>query len=241
MQFEIFSIHRLLNRSCRFARITLIVLIVLGMLGCRTTPEPPPSLDRAAAYRVGAPDRLMVSILPDPPIRESVIVRPDGMISVELIGDIRAGGRTTEEIAQDIQNRILRFKRDAVVTVSLTSAQSETITIFGEVRSPGVYPLLHETRAAEVIGSRGGTTIFGWRSRIRLIRTNGISTSVTRVNLARIQSGDLTTNVQIEGGDILYVPPHPFAVVGYALQTLLFPFQQLMTAAGGVSNAGRVF
>lgn len=232
---------RLTPGSKQRTLVLLMALLVSALAGCQTKPTAPPHLDRAAAYRVGAPDRLRVSILPDPAIRESVTVRPDGMISVELIGDVRAGGRTTEEISADIQNRILRFKRDAVVTVSVESAQSETITIFGEVRSPGVHPLLHESRVAEVIGSRGGTTIFGWKSRIRLIRTDGISTQVTRVNLARIQAGDLTTNVQIEGGDILYVPPHPFAVVGYALQTLLFPFQQLMTATGGVMSAGRIF
>ena len=79
------------------------LLLVVGS-GCTTTASAPPMRSEAVApYRVGAPDELTVIILPDPQIDRTVVVRPDGMITIDLIGDVRAGGRTVEEIARDVQ------------------------------------------------------------------------------------------------------------------------------------------
>ena len=74
--------------------------------------------------------------------------------------------------------------------------------------------------------------MFGWDSRIRVIRTerNGVTT-VTRVNLNAIRKGDLSTNLMLEPGDFVYVPPTPWARFGYFLNTLLFPFQPIMGMA----------
>ena len=87
-----------------------------------------------------------------PIIERQVTVRPDGMISVDLIGDLPATGRTVMEIARDIEQRVSRFKRDAVATVSVVLAQSATVTVFGEVQAQGNFPLQRDTRVAEAIG-----------------------------------------------------------------------------------------
>jgi polysaccharide export outer membrane protein len=218
--------------------IALLVLLALAASGCQTAPAPPPQIGSPGAYRVGAPDRLTVTILPDPVIRSKVVVRPDGMISIELIGDVPAAGRTAEEIAADIENRIARYKRDAKVTVAVEGAQSTAITVLGEVRTQRSFPLQKETRVAEAIGQVGGLNGWGFANskKIRVIRSEGGETAVYRVNLKAIEAGDLRTNIVLVRGDIVYVPPTLWAKFGYVIQAVLFPFQPLLgiaTSAAG--------
>ena len=205
-------------------------------LGCSTTWAPSPPVEAPPSYRVGAPDSLAISILPEPTIEAQVVVRPDGMITVPLIGEVRAGGRTVPEITAEIEERIARYKRDPKVTVALAAAASTDIVVLGEVKSPSSFPLVKETRIVAAIGLVGGTTAYGWDSRIRVIRTVSDVTKVMRVNLSAIRKGDLRTNLMLQAGDFVYVPPTPWAALGYAMNTLLFPFQPIMGMARTVGG-----
>ena len=114
--------------------VLLSVLLLMSAIGCAGVQgSPPPAAPQTQGYVVGAPDELSILILPDPVIDRSVVVRPDGMISVDLVGDIQAAGRSPLEIASDIQEKIARFKRDAVVNVTVVSSPSPFVTIYGEV------------------------------------------------------------------------------------------------------------
>lgn len=227
-------------RLQRRVGVTGLALVALFSLACATTPNPAPAPRSGtfAEYRVGAPDELLVVVLPDPAITRTARVRPDGMISLDLIGDVPAAGRTIDEISADIEKRISRFKRDPSVTVQLTSALSTGISVLGEVRSPSSFPLLKDTRIVEVIALVGGETQFARKSDIRVIRSGGGETTVFIVDLAAIHAGDLTTNIQIISGDIIYVEPNIFAKIGYMVNAMLFPFQPLMGL--GMNVAGTV-
>ena len=230
------------SRSSRRGGISLVLAaIVLLMAACSTPLAPPPVTPDAQTYRVGPPDQLFISILPDPVIERTAVVRPDGMISIDLIGDVQASGRTTEQIAEEIEQRVSRFKRDAKTTVSVASSQSIAITVFGEVRDPGTFPLTSDTRVSEAIGLRGGTTIFGSKRKIRVVRTNGETTRAFTIDLASIQQGDLSSNIMLRGGDMIVVPPNILARIGYGLQVLLFPFQQILSAGTGLFTAAAIF
>jgi len=181
---------------------------------------------------------LHVTILPDPAIERDVTVRPDGMISLDLIGDVPAAGRSVGEIASDVEQRITRFKRGAAVTVSLVTANSNSISVLGEVRTPQSFPLLKQTRVAEAIARVGGPIFTGSERSIRVVRSGGGEAVVFRVNLSAIQSGDMRTNIVLAEGDIVYVPPTFWARIGYAVQAVLFPFNPLLglgTTVAGVA------
>jgi polysaccharide export outer membrane protein len=188
-------------------------------------------------YRVGTPDQLEVSILPEPVIERALVVRPDGRISVDLIGDVEAAGKTVEEIAQDIQERIARYKRDPRVTVRVAAAQSTEVTVLGEVGRPQTLTLARETRVVEGIGFSGGPSRFASKKNLRIIRFEGSQTRIIPVDLAAIEKGDLRTNVLLAGGDILVVPPNWSARVGYAINVIFFPIQQILGLGGGVARA----
>jgi polysaccharide export outer membrane protein len=175
-------------------------------------------------------------VLPDPAIERDVVVRPDGMISIDLIGDVPAGGRTVAQISSDVEERISRFKRGAAVTISLREARSNSITILGEVRSPQMFALVRDTRVAEVIGHVGGPNFTASTRRVRVVRAGGGEAVVYLVNLNAITAGDQRTNMLLMEGDIVYVPPTWWARVGYVIQAILFPFNPLLglgTAAAG--------
>ena len=228
--------------ASRAAGASLALLLTLGLAACAGSGGGPPGggPDSKGAYRVGPPDQLQISILPDPVIEREVVVRPDGMISVDLVGDVPASGRTTEEIAADIETRIGRFKRDARVTVALAAALSSEVTVLGEVARSATFPLSRQTRLVEAIGTVGGTTVFANKDSIRLIRSaEGKKASVYKVDLAAIEEGDMRTNYVLQGGDLIYVPPGAMATLGYAMQALLFPFQQLF--GFGTSVAATVY
>ncbi len=225
----------------------LVVALGLGPVGCLTPqPQPPPAAPLTEDYVVGAPDELLVHILPDPEIEREVRVRPDGMISVDLVGDIQAAGRAPTAIAADIQQQIGRFKRDAVVNVTVVSSPSQFVTVYGEVAAPGLFPLDTETRISEAIGRVGGTKPFANLDGIRLIRSRGNQTEILIVDLDAISYGDMSTNFVLREGDLIVVPPTILARFGYAMQALLFPFQPLISAgssagaiAAGSSSIGR--
>jgi polysaccharide export outer membrane protein len=228
-----------LSQRGRILRGTAAIIsgvVAAAGLGCTTTLAPSPVVDTPRSYRVGAPDALTITVLPEPPIEAAVQVRPDGMITVPLIGEVKAGGRTIPEIAAEIEERIARFKRDPHVTVALAGALSTDIVILGEVRRQASFPLVKETRIVEAIGLVGGTTPFGSDTKIRVIRSvNGV-TKIMLVNLHAIRKGDLSTNLMLEPGDFVYVPPTLWARFGYALNTLLFPFQPFMGVAMGMGG-----
>jgi polysaccharide export outer membrane protein len=215
-------------------------LLTLAAVGCSTLPAPAPPVVYEE-YRVGAPDQLQVQILPDPIIQDTVIVRPDGKITVQLIGDVQAGGRTPKEIAQEVEKRVQRFKRGANVTVSIVEAASSTITVLGEVNRPGTFQLSKQTRVAEALGTSSGTTAFANLDSISVVRGSGADVQVIAVNLDAIRAGDLSSNVLVYGGDIIYVPPTTMAKIGYTIQAMLFPLQPLLgvaTSVGGSAIAG---
>jgi polysaccharide export outer membrane protein len=186
---------------------------------------------------VGAPDELLVSVLPDPRIERSAVVRPDGKITVDLVGDVDATGRTAEEIAAEIEQRITKFKREASVTVAVVRASSRAVTMLGEFRGNGSFPLLRTMRVAEAIAQSGGYNSFANADSVRLIRTDRGETHVYRIDMLAIEAGDLSTNVPLQGGDIIYAPPTIWAKFGHALNAMLYPLQPLLGVATSVAGS----
>jgi polysaccharide export outer membrane protein len=228
--------HGLALHSTRVAVVALGALGLATALGCASAQPAPPGTRETTAYRVAPPDELRISVLPDPEIDRSVTVRPDGRISIDLVGDVQASGRTPEEIAADVQQRIAKYKRDPVVTVTVVRSMSTAITVLGEVLGPQTFPLDKDTRLAEALGKVGGTTLMAARSRIRIVRpqVDG-DTQVFHANLDAITKGDLSTNLLLREGDIIYVPPSYPAQIGYWIAGLLYPVNQLLGTGGSVA------
>jgi polysaccharide export outer membrane protein len=234
-----------LRSHTRSARIpshwtAALLAALLAAAGCLSAKPAPAPVAEIGSYRVGAPDQLSIAILPDPIVVENVTVRPDGKITLQLIGDVQAAGRSPQEIAADVEEQIGRYKRGARVTVALSSAQSSAVTVLGEVANPSAFPLVKLTRAAEALGIVGGPSWLANVDEIKVVRPSAAGTQVLPVDFAAIRDGDLRTNIALEGGDIIYVPPTVIGRIGYAVRALLFPFDPLLGVARSAAGTALV-
>ena len=172
----------------------------------------------AQAYRIQPGDRLDISVLEDPALNRSVLVRPDGQISLPLAGSITVGGRTPEEVQGAIRQRLAgSFVSPPEVTVSLAEAgdpavfePSETMSIYvlGQVARPGVYEVEPPIDALQALAIAGGTGTFAARNRIQVRRrTPGQTESVLLLNYDDIEDGMVpSASIELQNGDVIVVP-----------------------------------
>ena len=202
----------------------LALLLVVGCLlllaGCAApgVSGTAPKLSEAPAvtvYHIGVDDVVQVSVWHNPDLSTTVPVRPDGMISVPLIGDVPAGGRTPEEVAQSIKEKLATYVRDPQVAVILTELRSHEylarVRVTGAVRQPISVPFRQGMTVLDAVLAAGGTNQFAAADDTELYRKEGEGTRAYAVRLDRIlQKGDLSTNYPVAPGDVITVPERVF-------------------------------
>lgn len=166
-------------------------------------------------YRIGADDRLQVSVWRNPELSVQVPVRPDGMISVPLIGDVQAGGMTPEQVAKAIRDRLVSFIRDPSVTVIVTDLRSHEflsrVRITGAVRTPRSIPYRQGMTVLDAVLEAGGINDFAAPNRTKLYRRDKEASRVFDIDLGDIlNKGKLSTNALMAPGDVLIVPERIF-------------------------------
>jgi len=192
--------------------------LLLG--GCATTSgstTPPPAHSNLTkdVYRIGVDDIVQVSVWRNPELGITVPVRPDGMISVPLVGDVAAGGRTPSEVSKDIQEKLAAYVRDPQVAVILTDLRSHEylsrVRVTGAVRQPISIPFRPGMTVLDAVLAAGGVTEFAAADRSDLYRKNADETHTYPVRLDRILGrGDLSTNYPVSPGDVITVPERTF-------------------------------
>jgi polysaccharide export outer membrane protein len=142
-------------------------------------------------------------------------VRPDGRITVPLIGDVEAGGKTPDEVAADVKERLKNFIRDPQVAVIVTELRSHEyllrVRVTGAVRNPISIPYHQGMTVLDAVLAAGGITEFAAPDRTELYRKSKATTSSYAVQLGQIlQDGKLTTNYPVQPGDVITVPQRSF-------------------------------
>jgi polysaccharide export outer membrane protein len=161
----------------------------------------------AGDYRIGPEDRLQIAVWNNEALSAAVVVRPDGMISLPLLNDVQAAGRTPMELREMLVKRLVDYMPAPEVSVLVVETKSFKVSIIGEVPRPGRHELGSRTTVLDVLAMSGGLTQFASRSRIFVLRSNG--SSVTRVpfNYNRAVSADgEQENFYLHPGDIVVVP-----------------------------------
>jgi len=120
----------------------LAAAVLFPALFCPAQDKMPAAKDAAKSavpesYIIGASDNITVTVFKEPTLSSSLLVRPDGMISMPLLGDVRAAGRTTQQLADEITVMLKKFIQDPNVTVVLAQVNSKKIYLLGEVAKPG--------------------------------------------------------------------------------------------------------
>jgi polysaccharide export outer membrane protein len=200
----------------------VIALVLLLMLtGCATAPgsnqAPKFNADAQAVstYHIGVDDQLQITVWHNPDLSVSVPVRPDGKITVPLIGDVVAGGKTPEEVAAEVKEKLQAYVRDPQVAVILTELRSHEylsrVRVTGAVRTPVSLPYRQGMTVLDAVLAAGGTTEFAAPDHTELYRKDGETTQSYAVRLDNIlQQGELTTNYPVQPGDVITVPQRSF-------------------------------
>ena len=208
-----------MNRT--FAGLSAVVLALL-LAGCASgsgsSKSAPPQQASAAVenYLIGVDDIVQVSVWRNPELGITVPVRPDGKISVPLVGDVAAGGRTPAEVAGDIQQKLADYVRDPQVAVILTELRSHEylsrVRVTGAVRQPISIPYRQGMTVLDAVLAAGGINEFAAPDRSDLFRKNKDDTNATYpVRLDRILNrGDLSTNYTVAPGDVIVIPERTF-------------------------------
>lgn len=169
--------------------------------------EPDP---RRSEYVIGVSDALSVQVWRNPEVSRDAIVRPDGTITLPLIGDLEASGRTPSQLREAIRVRLAKFVRDegAIVTVAVTSVNSYGFTVAGNVERPGVYTSQKYVTVLEAVQLAGGPNRFASPRKTVLLRRDGAGRVRTiPINFPAVLRGEQPeANLALLAGDQVYVP-----------------------------------
>jgi len=166
-------------------------------------------------YQIGVDDVISINVWGNEQLTVEMPVRPDGMVSMPLIGDVRAGGLTPTEVAADIKHRLSSYIRNPNVTVSLTQLNSHEylsrIRVTGAVETPLSIPYRQGMTVLDAILAAGGTNEFASLNSTKLFRKSDNKTIVLEIELGGIlNKGELSTNYLLKPGDIITVPERLF-------------------------------
>lgn len=149
---------------------------VLAPAASTTSPGDRPSPATAAvvptdpSYVIGPEDNIQITVWKEPAISGATLVRPDGMISVSLVGDLRAAGQTPTALAQDISTRLKKYIQDPDVTVSVLMVHPKQVFLLGEIQHVGPVVMTPGMTLLQAISAGGGLTPFANAKHVYILR-----------------------------------------------------------------------
>jgi polysaccharide export outer membrane protein len=194
--------------------LSLLAALAAALLaGCSSAPRHPEAPRSAATpdyrYLIGAGDSVNVIVWRNPELSIVVPVRPDGLLTMPLVEDLPALGRSPSDLARDIEKALSKFIRDPVVTVIVAGASgpfNEQIRIIGEATRPQAIPYRQNMTMLDVMIAVGGLTDFADGNRSVLVRGAEQSRTYTVRLHDLVKRGDITANVDVKPGDVLIIP-----------------------------------
>ncbi|HKI03251.1 MAG TPA: polysaccharide biosynthesis/export family protein [Thermoanaerobaculia bacterium] len=196
---------RTLNIS-RFFITALLILVACSVTAAQVvtrTDDDPPN-----AYAIGPGDVLEISVWKNPDLTSTVPVRPDGRISVPLLGDVQAAGMTPLALKQTLTDGYKEYVTAPGVSVVVKEIHSRQIYVTGEVTKPGVYDLQPRTKLMQALALAGGVTPYA-KGRVVVLRDtrDGKQDRRFEIAIAAIVSGKKPQdNLLLQPGDTLFVP-----------------------------------
>ena len=187
--------------------VALTALLTVGASDlCAQAPNAA-NADPLEEYRIGPEDTLLVSVWKNDAISKTVPVRPDGMVSLPLVQDVRAAGLTPLELRDVLAKKLAEYIPNPEVSVIVTEVRSFKVSVIGEVVKPARYELKSRTTVLDVLALAGGLNEFAARTRIVILRTDGKVMRRIPFNYNKvIAAGGERDNLSLQPGDVIVVP-----------------------------------
>ena len=234
--------------------VAILTLIMISQTGCFSSHPidieaylMPDKVDVTAEnYVLQPPDQIVVYCSRVPEIdRQSQLIRPDGKISFEALGEVEAAGRTPAQLANILRGKVLelyKLEGDKPINIRIIAYQSKKYYVLGQVARPG--PQVYSGRDT-VFSALALTqpTPLAWLSRIQVIRPSrdkNVKPKIFEVNFDRMAAhGEQSKDVLLQEGDVIYVPPTILAAVAFKFSEFLQPIGQALSGTYMVGAAGR--
>ncbi len=189
--------------------VAIGLLVLLGIArpgGAQDRKKEPasPETPTASTYTIGPADVLEVIVWKEPDLSRNVTVRFDGMITIPLVGDVQAAGRTPPALAESLAKKLERFVEGPRVTIGISQANSARFYVVGQVMKSGEFPLMGRTTVLQALALAGGFKEFAKTEDIVIVRRDQ---TVIPANYKRIADGKgVTQNILLAPGDTIVVP-----------------------------------
>ncbi|HEV2100138.1 MAG TPA: XrtA/PEP-CTERM system exopolysaccharide export protein, partial [Stellaceae bacterium] len=165
-------------------------------------------------YIIGPGDKLNIFVWRNPELSTSVEVRPDGRLSIPLVEDVVAIGKTPTHLARDLEQRLAKYVKEPVVTViaeGFVGPFTEQVRVVGEAEQPRAVPYRADMTVLDLMIAVGGLTRYASGNHTVLVRTVGGKQQSYTVHLSDLlNDGDVSSNVALQPGDIVIIPQRLF-------------------------------
>jgi polysaccharide export outer membrane protein len=169
------------------------------------TDAPKSEMDNS--YVIGTSDTIAVVVWKEESLsNKDTLVRPDGMISMPLLGDVMASGKTPLQLAEEIATKLKKYIQDPNVTVTLTAMNSKVVYLMGEVGKTGPLKLTSGMTVLEAIATAGGLTEYANAKKMYILRRAGDKQQKIPVQYKKALLGDLSLNLALNPGDTIVIP-----------------------------------
>jgi polysaccharide biosynthesis/export protein len=185
--------------------VLAIILVSVSLIWPANAEKPKPLLLNPAygdsEFRLGPDDVLEVFVWKEPELSTTVVVRPDGKVSLPLIGELLSSGKTATELQKEVTIKLAQYISEPVVNVIVKEVNSAQISVLGEVKNPGMYKIKNRATVVDALALAGGFTEYAKRSKVTVIRST---------KAGEQKHFQLNVNDQIKGskGDLFYVQPY---------------------------------
>jgi polysaccharide export outer membrane protein len=232
-----------------FAAGPILIGILLSIVGCSqpeytdfsafvTTPRPTVT---SKAYTLAPPDTITIYSKRVTEISgHTETIRPDGRITLPLLGSYFVAGKTPEQVSSELQQLAAQYYEDADVSLRVVGFNSKRIFVFGEVGRPGAYSYNGANTVLQTLAMAQPSRLAD-PTHIHVLRPNAKGEMVKRMTIdldKMVKQGDTALDAVLNEGDILYVPANGFAAVGLALQQVLLPIQPAAQTVAAPVNIG---
>ncbi len=193
------------------AQLLLIACFAMGaMAGDRTKPASTTSAQRPyvfgeGEYRMGPEDVVQVFVWHEADLSTTAQIRPDGKLSLPLVGEIEATGKTATDLQNEITQKLKQFVTNPVVNVTIKEVNSPKISVLGQVRKPNAYKIRQRITALDAIALAGGFTDWAKKDHVTVIRSYGTEQTRIQLDLKHMLKEGQDRPFYLEPGDTVYV------------------------------------